>query len=379
MIPFIDLAAQQKHIRANIDKAMGEVLDSGAYILGPQVAELEQKLSAFCGVKHSLACSNGTDALMLALMAIGIRGGDAVFVPSFTFAATAEVVPCMGGVPFFVDILPDTYNMDPESLKRCIKAATDRGLKPKAVIPVDLFGLPADFASIEAIARESGLKIICDTAQGFGGTINGRMIGSLGDIATTSFYPAKPLGCYGDGGALFTQDDAMAELIDSYRVHGKGSDKYDNIRIGMNARLDTLQAVVLLEKLKIYPDELIARNRIAERYTSALAKACGNTLITPIVPEGYSSVWAQYTVRVADDATRSHVQQHLASREIPTAVFYPNPLHRQTAYNMFPSDPKGMAATDAVAAGVFSLPMHPYLDEATQDKIVAAMAEALTP
>ena len=311
MIPFIDLGAQQKRIRANVDKAMGEVLDSGAYILGPQVRQLETELSTFCGVKHTLACSNGTDALMLALMALGIRSGDAVFVPSFTFAATAEVVPCMGAVPFFVDILPDTYNMDPESLKRCIKAALDMGLKPKVVIPVDLFGLPADMTTIEPIARESGLKIICDTAQGFGGTINNTITGNMGDIATTSFYPAKPLGCYGDGGALFTNDDTLAELIDSYRIHGKGTDKYDNIRIGMNARLDTLQAVVLLEKLTIYPDELEKRNAIAARYTSALNSACGDVLVTPIVPEGYSSVWAQYTVRVKDDATRKHLQKHL--------------------------------------------------------------------
>lgn len=377
MIPFIDLAAQQKRIRADVDKAIANVLDTGAYILGPQVAELEHKLSEFCGVKHSLTCSNGTDALMLALMALEIGGGDAVFVPSFTFAATAEVAPCMGAVPFFVDILPDTYNMDPESLKRCIKAAKDMGLKPKVVIPVDLFGLPADFSTIEAIARESGLKIICDTAQGFGGTIDGQMTGSLGDIATTSFYPAKPLGCYGEGGAVFTNDDALAALIESYRVHGQGSDKYDNIRIGMNARLETLQAVILLEKLKIYPDEMVARNRIAERYTRELTKACGNRLVTPHLPAGYTSVWAQYTVRVDDNEMRSRVQKHLGDHGIPTAIFYPNPLHRQTAYNMFPSDPEGMTATDRVAAGVFSLPMHPYLDETTQDKIVATMAEAL--
>lgn len=378
MIPFIDLGAQQKRIRTNVDKAMGEVLDTGAYILGPQVRQLETELSAFCGAKHALSCSNGTDALMLALMVLDIRGGDAVFVPSFTFAATAEVVPCMGAVPFFVDILPDTYNMDPESLKRCIKAATDMGLKPKVVIPVDLFGLPADFTAIEPIAREAGLKIICDTAQGFGATINDTITGNMGDIATTSFYPAKPLGCYGDGGALFTNDDTLAELIDSYRVHGKGTDKYDNIRIGMNARLDTLQAVVLLEKLKIYPDEMEKRNIIAARYTTELNAACGDALVTPIVPAHYSSVWAQYTVRVKDDATRTHLQKHLADNDIPTAVFYPNPLHRQTAYKMFPSDPNGMKITDGVATGVVSLPMHPYLENDTQDKIVSAVAEALT-
>lgn len=372
-IPFIDLGAQQARIRGRIDEAVAGVLDSNAYIMGPQVAAFEKQLAAFCGARHALGCANGTDALMLALMALDVGRGDAVFVPSFTFAATAEVVPCLGAVPFFVDIDAETYNIDPKSLERSIKAARKQGLAPKVVIPVDLFGLPADFAAISAIAREENLRIVCDSAQGFGGKINGQMTGSFGDIATTSFFPAKPLGCYGDGGAVFTNDGELAALIDSYRIHGKGTDKYDNVRIGMNSRLDSIQAAILSIKLDIYADEIVARNRIAARYDELLK----NHVVTPSVPEGYTSVWAQYTIRVAGPEARAKAQAALSARGIPTAVYYPIPLHRQSAYSGFPSDPAGMAATDQAAGQVLSLPMHAYLDEATQDRIVEALVSAV--
>lgn len=372
-IPFIDLGAQQAGIRDRIDAAVAGVLDSGAYVMGPAVAAFEKELAAFCGAKHALACANGTDALMLGLMAFGVRAGDAVFVPSFTFAATAEVVPCMGAVPFFVDILPGTFNMDPQSLKRCIVAARDMGLNPRMVVPVDLFGLPADMGAIQPIADEAGLVVMCDSAQGFGGRIGNRMTGTFGKLTTTSFFPAKPLGCYGDGGAVFTDDDGLAALIDSYRIHGKGTDKYDNVRIGMNSRLDSIQAAILSVKLSIYAQEIEARNRIAARYNSLLK----DHVIVPAVPDGYESVWAQYTVRLPDARTRGEAQAHLAKNGIPTAVYYPIPLHRQTAYDTFPSDPAGMKATDLAADEVLSLPMHAYLDEETQDRIVNTLAEAL--
>ncbi|MCB1425476.1 MAG: DegT/DnrJ/EryC1/StrS aminotransferase family protein [Zhengella sp.] len=372
-IPFIDLGAQQAGIRSRIDAAIAEVLDSGAYVMGPKVAAFEKELAAFCGAKHALACANGTDALMLGLMAFGIRAGDAVFVPSFTFAATAEVVPCMGAVPFFVDILPGTFNMDPQSLKRCIVAARDMGLNPRMVVPVDLFGLPADMAAIQPVADEAGLVVMCDSAQGFGGRIGNRMTGTFGKLTTTSFFPAKPLGCYGDGGAIFTDDDEIAALVDSYRIHGKGTDKYDNVRIGMNSRLDSIQAAILSVKLSIYAEEIEARNRIAARYNALL----NDKVIVPQVAEGFESVWAQYTIRMPDARTRGEVQAHLFANGIPTAIYYPIPLHRQTAYDAFPSDPAGMKATDLAADEVLSLPMHAYLDEKTQDRIVNTLAEAL--
>ncbi|MBZ0164821.1 MAG: DegT/DnrJ/EryC1/StrS family aminotransferase [Notoacmeibacter sp.] len=372
-IPFIDLGAQQAHIRSRIDEALARVLDTNAYIMGPQVAAFEKQVASFCGARHALGCANGTDALMLALMALEVGPGDAVFVPSFTFAATAEVVPYLGAVPFFVDIDADTYNMDPGSLKRSIRAARHSGQRPAVVIPVDLFGLPADFDAISEIVREENLRVVCDSAQGFGGKINGQMTGSFGDIATTSFFPAKPLGCYGDGGAVFTNDDELAAVIDSYRIHGKGADKYDNVRIGMNSRLDTVQAAILSIKLDIYADEIIARNRIARRYDDLL----NNQVVTPSVPEGYESVWAQYTIRVANPETRARAQAVLQAQGIPTAVYYPIPLHRQTAYEEFPHDPAGMATTDQAADQVLSLPMHAYLDEATQDRIVEALVAAI--
>ena len=309
-VPFIDLAAQQSRLRADLDRAIAGVLDEGAYIMGPDVKKFEAELASFCGAGHVISCANGTDALLLALMALGVGEGDAVFVPSFTFAATAEMVPFLRATPVFVDSHADTFNMDVESLKRAIVEARARGLRPKAVIPVDLFGLPADMAAIGAIAADEGLEIIADSAQGFGATINGRMTGTFGRVTTTSFFPAKPLGCYGDGGALFTDDPELARLLDSLRVHGKGSDKYDNVRIGTNSRLDTLQAAILSVKLSVYAEEIEARDRVAARYGARLSNLVG----TPFIPDGYRSVWAQYTVKMND--AKAFAPPHSTERSV---------------------------------------------------------------
>lgn len=368
-MPFIDLGAQQARIRAKLDTAIAKVLDEGSYIMGPEVKLFEEQLSAFCGAKHSLACANGTDALSLALMALGIKAGDAVLVPSFTFAATAEVVPFINATPVFVDVRPDTFNMDVESLKRGIAEAKRLGLTPKAVIPVDLFGLAADFDAIEPIARENGLAIIDDAAQGFGAAYHGRTVGAIGDITTTSFFPAKPLGCYGDGGAIFTNDYRLAALIDSYRIHGKGSHKYDNERIGMNSRLDTLQAAVLIEKLAIFPDEIEERQKVAQRYSAGLADRYG----VPFIPDGLVSTWAQYTIKTKSEAERAQVQEKAKQAGIPTAIYYPIPLHAQTAFREFPRDPQGLPVSDDLAKRVISLPMHPYLGAQVQDRVMEAV------
>lgn len=366
---FIDLAAQQKRIRDKIDARIASVLDHGDYIMGPEVAELETQLADFCGAKHVVSCANGTDALVLALMALSVGQGDAVIVPSFTFAASAEAPCLVGATPVFADIDPHTYNMDPASLARCIKHARQQGLTPKVVISVDLFGLAAEYSEIEKIVRQEGLKLICDSAQGWGGTIDGRMTGTFGDITTTSFFPAKPLGCYGDGGALFTDDAEMAALLNSLRIHGKGSEKYDNVRIGTNSRLDTLQAAILLEKLAIYADELDKRNAVAARYTAALHNVCK----TPVVPDGYRSIWSQYTVRAKDAKGRLRILHRLKAAGIPSVVYYPRPLHTQSAYGGFPSDPIGLKQSEAGAQEVFSLPMHPYLTSADQDRVIETL------
>lgn len=368
---FIDLEAQQRRIKDKLDARFQAVLSHGKYIMGPEVSELEEKLTAFCGAKHCISCANGTDALQLALMAFGIRTGDAVFVPSFTFASTIEVVPCMGATPILVDIDPRTFNMDPESLKRAIIVAKKQGLRPAVVIPVDLFGLPSNYPVINAIAAENDMKVIADSAQGFGGTINGQMTGTFGDITTTSFFPAKPLGCYGDGGALFTDNDELAELLDSMRVHGKGSEKYDNVRIGMNSRLDTLQAAILLEKLAIYADEIVNRQRAAEMYKDGIA----DRFVTPLVPNGYTSVWAQYTLKANSTEKRSYVMEKLKGKGVPTMIYYPRPLHAQTAYNNCLRDPQGLRNSEIAAATVFSLPMHGYLQRGTVKFVITTLVE----
>lgn len=371
-IEFIDLKAQQARIKDKLDARIQAVLAGGAYIMGPEVRELESELAAFCGAKHALTCANGTDALHLALMALGAKAGDAVFCPSFTFAATAEIVPHVGATLVFVDVDARTFNLSVESLKRAIVHATDMGLRPAGIIPVDLFGLPADYEPIEAIARENGMWIIADSAQGFGATYKDRTTGSIGDIATTSFFPAKPLGCYGDGGAVFTSNDELAALIGSLRVHGKGSDKYDNVRIGVNSRLDTLQAAILLEKLAIYADELDARQTVAGRYSAAL----GERFQVPHVPNEMRSVWAQYTLRAASTADRDAAMAALKAENIPSVVYYPMPLHQQQAYRDYPADPAGLATCTDLAKTVFSLPMHPYLAAQDQDRIIDVLLNA---
>lgn len=371
-IPFIDLAAQQARIRDRVEAAMRRTLDHGAYIMGPEIGELETGLAAFCGARHAVACSNGTDALALVLMAKGVKPGDAVFCPSFTFAATAEVVAWLGATPYFVDIEADTYNMDPASLATAIGEAREAGLTPAGVISVDLFGLPADYDRIEPVAAENGLWLLCDAAQGFGATYKDRKVGTIGMATTTSFFPAKPLGAYGDGGAVFTDDDEMAALLRSLLFHGKGNDRYDNVRIGMNGRLDSLQAGVLLEKLAIFPEEIEARNRIAARYSDGFS----NVLVTPHIPDGSTSVWAQYTLR-APGHDRDALTAALKERGVPTAVYYPKPLHQQTAYKEFPVVRGSLPVSERAACEVFSLPMHAYLDEETQDFIIGSVRAAL--
>jgi dTDP-4-amino-4,6-dideoxygalactose transaminase len=368
-LPFIDLGAQQARLRPALDQAIARVLDQGQYIMGPEVASLEKELAAFCGARHALGCANGTDALQLALMALGVKTGHAVFVPSFTFAATAEVAPLVGATPVFVDVLPDTFNMDPESLKRAIVAARSHGLEPACVIPVDLFGLPADYDSLIDIARENGMSVVADTAQGFGARYHGKVTGSIGDIATTSFFPAKPLGCYGDGGAVFTEDEELAALMDSLRIHGKGSHKYLNERVGINSRLDTIQAAILLEKLAIYADEIEMRQIVAQRYTNALS----NRFKTPLIPDGLTSVWAQYTLTTSSREERDALQSRAQQAGVPTVVYYPVPLHRQAAYASYPYDPDGLSVSEDLADRVVSLPMHAYLEAGTQDRIIDAI------
>jgi len=371
-LPFIDVAAQRRRLGSRIDDAIARVVNHCQFINGPEVHELERDLSAFCGAKHSIGVSSGTDALVLILMAFGVGKGDAVFCPAFTFSATAESVALVGATPVFVDVLEATFNLDPASLERGIATAKRLELTPRAVMVVDLFGLPADYDAIGRIAQKHDLKVIDDAAQSFGATYRNRKVGMLGDITATSFFPAKPLGCYGDGGAVFTDDDDLAALILSLRNHGAGEDRYDNVRIGMNGRLDTIQAAVLIEKLKIFPDEIETRDRLAKRYNALL----GDIATVPQMPSGFGSVWAQYTIRLAA-GRRDPLAAALRSQGIPTAQYYPKPTHRQTAYRDYPLADGGLPVTDRLADEVISLPMHAYLDEATQDRIVAAVREAL--
>ncbi len=372
-IEFIDLGAQRRRLGRRVDEAILRVVEHGRYIMGPEVARFEQLLAEFCGARHVLSCANGTDALGLALMVLGIKPGQAVLVPSFTFAATAEVVAWYGAVPVFVDVCAETFNMDPVSLEAGIAAARRLGLDPAGVIPVDLFGLPAAYDEILGIAAAHRLWVLCDAAQSFGAAYKGRQAGTIGDIATTSFFPAKPLGCYGDGGAVFVDDDEAIAVLRSLRVHGQGGDKYDNVRIGMNARLDTIQAAVLIEKLAVFADEIEARNRVAARYADLL----GDVAAVPRVPNGLASVWAQYTVRLPQGCDRDRVALQLKAAGVPTAVYYAKPLHRQTAYRDYPCAGNGLPVSDRLAAEVLSLPMHPYLDAPTQDRIAAALRQAL--
>ncbi|MEJ2626324.1 MAG: DegT/DnrJ/EryC1/StrS family aminotransferase [Pseudolabrys sp.] len=371
-VPFIDVAAQRRRLGTAIDTAVTRVLDHCQFILGPEVRACEAELAAFSGAKHAVTCASGTDALVLPLRARGIGRGDAVICPSFTFCATAEVAVLVGATPVFVDVDAETFNMKPDAIAAGIKAAKAAGLTPKAIVPVDLFGLPADHAAIRAIADAEGLFVIDDAAQGFGGSIDGKRLGTFAHATSTSFFPAKPLGCYGDGGAVMTDDQELADLMRSIRVHGQGSDRYDNVRIGLASRLDTIQAAVLLEKLKIFPEEIEARNDVARRYAEGLA----DVVTVPTVPEGYVSVWAQYTIRLPG-GRREAFAAALKADGIPTAIYYPIPLHRQQAYKQFPVSGNGLPVSDQLADEVISLPMHAYLDAATQGRIIDAVRRAL--
>lgn len=367
-LQFVDLAAQRRALNGRIEQAIQRVVDDAKFIMGPEVAEFEQRLVDFCGAKHCVSCANGTDAMQLALMAKGVGPGDAVFVPSFTFTSTAEAVVLVGATPVFVDVLADTFNMDPDSLSAAIAATRD--MNCSAIITVDLFGQPADYRRIEKIARDLGLFIIDDAAQSMGARLDNRKAGGFGDLTTTSFFPTKPLGCYGDGGAVLTDDDDVAERLRSIRVHGRGTDKYENPHIGMNSRLDTLQAAILIEKLTVFEAEFEARKAVAERYNAALAAV----VRTPAVLSGASPVWANYTVQLD---RRDAVSATLQAAGIPTMIYYPKPLHRRIAYRDFPQAPGGLPVSQDLAARVLSLPIHSYLAEADQDRIIETVLSAV--
>jgi dTDP-4-amino-4,6-dideoxygalactose transaminase len=371
-IPFIDVGAQRRRLGTAVDEAVARVMAHCQFILGPEVGELEARLAQFCGARHAVSCSSGTDAMLLVLMARRIGPGDAVICPSYTYAATAEVIALLGATPVFADVEAATFNLDVESLERAIATAKKLGLKPKAILPVDLFGLPADHDSIAEIAESENLFVLDDAAQAFGATYKGRRLGSFGLATATSFFPAKPLGCYGDGGAVFTDDDGLAELIKGLRFHGQMPGKSEFTRIGMTGRLDTIQAAVLIEKLKIFPEEIETRARVARRYNEALAEVA----IVPRVPEGYTSVWAQYTIRLAP-GRRDGLALALKAEGIPTAIYYAKPPHRHEAYRHCPVAEGGLPVSERLAQEVISLPMHAYLDEPTQDRIVEVVKRAL--
>jgi dTDP-4-amino-4,6-dideoxygalactose transaminase len=371
-IPFIDIAAQRRRLGRSVDDAVARVLAHCQFVMGPEVRELETQLAEFSGARHAISCSSGTDALLLVLMAKNIGPGDAVICPSFTFCATAEAVAFLGATPVFAEVDEATFNLSASSARKAVATAKKLGLKPKAIIPVDLFGLPADFDEILKVAADESLFVLDDAAQGFGATYKGKPVGTFGLATATSFFPAKPLGCYGDGGAIFTDDDALAETVRSLRVHGHGADKYDNIRIGMTGRLDTIQAAILIEKLKIFPEEIEARNRAARRYNDGFRDIAA----VPEVPNHSVSVWAQYTIRLAP-GKRDGLAAALKAEGIPTAIYYPIPLHKQAAYRGYPAVDGGLALSERLAAEVISLPIHAYLDEATQDRIIGAVRRAL--
>jgi UDP-2-acetamido-2-deoxy-ribo-hexuluronate aminotransferase len=368
-IPFIDIAAQRRRIGPAVDEAVARVLAHCQFINGPEVTALEAALAAYCGAKHVVTCASGTDALLMVLMAKGVGPGDAVLCPSFTFCATGEAVALTGAKPVFVDVDEATFNIDAASLKRGIATAKRLGLKPRGVIPVDLFGQSADHDEVFAIAVAEGMFVLDDAAQGFGASYKGRRLGGMGIITATSFFPAKPLGCYGDGGAIFTDDAAFADVLRSIRVHGQGSDKYDNVRLGVTGRLDTIQAAVLIEKLKIFDDEIVARNKIAERYAQGL----GNVVTVPRLAKGHTSVWAQYTIRLPEGTDRDAFAAALKAQGIPTAIYYPKSMHQQTAYKDYPVADGGLPVSERLSADVISLPMHAYLDETSQDRVIQAV------
>ena len=373
-IPFIDVASQRTRLGKAIDEAMARVLGHCQFINGPEVTQLEAELAAFSGAKHVVTCASGTDALLMVLMAKRLGPGDAVLCPSFTFCATGEAAALTGATPVFVDVDETTFNIDAASLKRGIATARKLGLKPRAVIPVDLFGQAADHDAVAAIAETEGLFVLDDAAQGFGASYRGRRLGTFGLATATSFFPAKPLGCFGDGGAIFTDDSELAETLKSIRVHGQGSDKYDNVRLGLTGRLDTMQAAILIEKLKIFENEIAARNKVADRYAGGL----GNVVTVPRLAAGCTSVWAQYTVRLPGGVDRDGFAARLKAQGVPTAIYYPKSMHQQTAYRDFPVADGGLPVSERLSADVIALPMHAYLDEATQDRIIAAVRDAVS-
>lgn len=367
---FIDLKSQQRRLQPSIGMAINRVLSHGQYVMGPEVEQLENALSSFTHTKYALGCANGTDALTIALMAMGVKAGDAVFCPSFTYSATAESIAILGATPVFVDIDRQTYNMCADSLERSIQyILTEDAINPRAVIVVDLFGQIANYPLLSPIARKYGLQVISDAAQSFGATLDGNYAAHWVDVMTTSFFPAKPLGCYGDGGAVFTNNAALYDAMKSLRNHGAGADKYDNIYIGRNSRLDTLQAAILLEKLTIFSDELKARNIIADKYIKGLSS---NMIVTPRLISGAISTWAQFTIEVEKPDL---LAARLSEEGIPTARYYPRPTHLQTAYQTYPCDPDGLVNTQSASRTVISLPMHAYLDDQTQDKIITSIKE----
>lgn len=373
MIPFIDLAAQQARIRPQVDAALAAILDHGQYIMGPEVAALEKDLSAFSNNTHAVSCSSGTDALMLALMALDLRPRQAVIVPSFTFAASAEVLPCLGAVPIFADIDPATFNLDPDGLAPALDAAKKAGLDCVGIITVGLFGQPADYDRINAFAEAEGLWLLDDAAQSYGASWKGKAVGHLGAITATSFFPAKPLGCYGDGGAIFTDNDDYAEIMTSARIHGMGRERYSHDRIGMTARLDSMQAAVLIEKLKIFGEELSLRQKVAARYHAHMPEAVD----VQHLAEGVTSSWAQYTVKLPVDVDRSAFQAALKDDGVPTAIYYPKGMHEQAPYAHYPVATGGLPVTEDCCQRVVALPMHPYLDDSTQDRIIASVKKAI--
>jgi len=371
-VPFIDLKAQYQRIQDDVNTGIQGVLEHGSYIMGPEIGQLEEKLAEFCGAKHAITCSNGTDALLLGLMAYDVGPGDAIFTTPFTFFATAEVIGMLGATPVFVDIAPRTFNLDPNKLEEAVnKVKTEGKLKAKGVIPVNLFGLAPDFDAIDSIAKKSDLFVLEDTAQGFGGEYKGRISGALGDISSTSFFPAKPLGCYGDGGAVFTSDDALAAKIKSLRVHGQGVDKYDNVLIGLNARLDTLQAAILLPKLALFPEEIELRQTVANNYTQAL----DGLVETPYIPEGYKSVWAQYSV-LSDK--REQIQSALGGAGIPSVIYYRVPCHLSKAFAYLGYKEGDMPESERASKRIFSLPMHPYVEPSFAGQIADVIRSAVS-
>jgi dTDP-4-amino-4,6-dideoxygalactose transaminase len=371
-IPFIDVAAQRRRLGRAIDDAVARVLGHCQFIQGPEVHVLEAELAAFCGARHAIGCASGTDALLLVLMAWQIGRGDAVICPSFTYHATAEMVALLGATPIIADVLPDSFNLDPASCERAVITAKRLGLKPRAIIPVDLFGLPADYDAIAAVAATHELLVLDDAAQAFGARYRGKGIGTLAAATATSFFPAKPLGCYGDGGAVFTDDDALAARVKSIRFHGEGIDRSEAARVGITGRLDTIQAAVLIEKLKIFPEEIEARNLVAARYSAALA----DVAMVPRVGNESTSVWAQYTIRLRA-GKRDLLAAALKAHGIPTAIYYSKPLHRQPAYRHFPLAEGGVPVSDRLAEEVLSLPMHAYLAPPVQDRIIETAQRTL--